>query len=203
MRREIHAGSSPEHGEPFGEKNLLVYTENFSHAPWTIDGSATLIPHVGLVLPGGPTSGANNLVESIVNGGHGVFQYGQVVSGPAAVYTASIFAKAGTRSWLAVNLGNDAGPSENAFFDLTNGVKGAVTGAATSSMVSMGGGVYRCSITLTLLMDGHGFVEVYPTTGDSGPFAYVGVPAAVALLVNGAQLEKGAAATAYAPRLAA
>ena len=81
--------------------------------------------------------------------------------------TFSLYMKAGTSQYGVLVIG---APRVYAFFDLSAGTTGFVTSGATSSITSIGGGWYRCSVTIGYCS----YVEIYQSdtntsiTGTSG-----------------------------------
>lgn len=90
---------------------------------------------------------------------HGVFQ---TATTPAGANTTSVYAKAGERTWAIVGFG---GVGTAAYFNLSTGVVGTVSGV-TATIVSIGSGWYRLSVTATLAA-GSNFPLVRSTTGDN------------------------------------
>lgn len=112
----------------------------------------------------------------------------------------SVYAKAGTRSWLRLML-NTGSDSVIAWFNLGTGVVGSTategTGSSpTSAITSAGNGWYRCTLTGIPSSANSGSIGAYirMATADS-EFSYQGDSTGT-LHVWGAQLETGAA-TAY------
>jgi hypothetical protein len=68
--------------------------------------------------------------------------------------TFSLYMKAGTSQYGVLTI---AAPRVYAFFDLSAGTTGFVTSGATSSITSIGGGWYRCSVTVGYCS----YVEIY------------------------------------------
>ena len=100
----------------------------------------------GFEAPKVDTSGdlereAYKLVEDTSNGIH-VFYRNYSASG-SAVYTHSVYAKKGERSWVKL-IG--AGGNAEAYFDLENGVLGSVN-YGDAKIEAMANGWYRCSVT--------------------------------------------------------
>lgn len=124
----------------------LINGSAFDAASWTKTRSSVVAN--ATVDPLG-TSLADSLVEDATAGAthfaqEGFWQF--IASQPATV---SIYAKAGTRSWIY--LGDAAGPNSTnpgVYFDLTNGVQGTLTGTgASASITPAGNGWYLCTLT--------------------------------------------------------
>ena len=131
-----------------GYENLLLQSNSFTTSPWLqTDASVT----------GGQQGydGSNNawlLNKSAANG-----RVRQVFS-LRGLFTTSVYAKAGTTNYLRLTYVNYA------FFDLVNGVV-LDTNAIDSTIISLGNGWYRCTITSNATADD--FINVYPAENGS------------------------------------
>jgi hypothetical protein len=105
----------------------------------------------------------------------------------SGVQTLSVYAKAGTYDFIDVlALGSLA---RAGYFDLTNGVVGTTFNLIDSSIESVGGGWYRCSITFN---DTISDVRFYPAVADNDLTGTSGN-----IYIQDAQLEQGLVATDY------
>ena len=114
-------------------------------------------------------------------------------------YAFSVFAKAGTSSWLKlrnIGVGDGSSETDTVWFNLSTGSVGTATSNLTPKIESVGNGWYRCSISGTVIntalslidvsvVSGNGFV-INNTVGDN-------------IYIYGAQLETGAFPTSYIP----
>jgi hypothetical protein len=172
--------------------NLLVRSEEFDNASWNKLG-ATITANVAPSPDG--TLGADALVEDTSTGAHVVFQPISFVSG--TTYTATVFAKAGTRTRL--NIVCVTGAIFNGDFDLTNGtIIGTYSG--TSSITPAGDGWYRCQMTATAGATASGNVQ-FRLISSGTTTSYTG-DGTSRLFLWGAQTEAGAFATSYIPTVA-
>ena len=120
-----------------------------------------------------------------------------ITSGNARIYqnittsgvkTFSVYAKAGSLSWMRLRLGS--APKNSRYFDLTNGVIGSGGIAPIDATItSVGGGWYRCSITTNISID---TAFIYPAQGDNDLTATSGN-----IYIQDAQLEQGLVARDY------
>ncbi len=123
--------------------NLLLRSQEFG-TTWTT--STVDVTANATAAPDGVTTA--DLVAEQASGGSTYLIY-QTITGTAAAYTLSVFAKAGGRNFVQVyfNETTDHGVSA----DLSNGTIGTTTGTITSSSISnAGNGWYRITITKTL-----------------------------------------------------
>lgn len=172
------------------EENLLTYSEQFDNAIWA--KTNTTITANSTTAPDGTTTG------DTFNASAGSFatrlsQLTALVAGVPS--TLSVFAKAGTHSFVQISSGY--GSTYYADFDVATGVVGALgAGFSSSSIVSVGGGWYRCTVTMQNCDD------IYISMVDSASATHnqawnpVGTET---IYIWGAQLEQRSAVTAYTP----
>jgi hypothetical protein len=178
-------------------KNLLGYTQEFDNAAWTksnstVTANATTAPDGSLT--------ADKLVASAGSAQHYIGQ-GSLTTTVGQVYTLSYYAKAGEYNFIQLTgASSQFGSAQWANFDLVNGVVGNKgTTQTNETIVSMGNGWYRCSITITatvattttsayLLASSTDSASRFPTfTGDGTSGVYIW----------GAQLSDSASLDAY------
>ena len=117
-----------------------------------------------------------------------------VSSGSA--YTSSIFAKAAGKTWLYIY---DPNGAKFAHFNLTTGSTGTVSAGSTSSIVNVGNGWYRCSITATTVNTG-GLIYIGISDNDNNDD--VTASGTNGIYAWGAQVEAGSFPTSYIPTVA-
>jgi hypothetical protein len=190
---------NPVTGESLGleieeqRTNLFTYSDDFANAAWTKLNST--ITSNTVVAPDG-TLTADKLVETTANDVHYVRVNSVAVSNSTA-YTMTVYAKAGERTFIALQ---PFGDSRVAYFNLSNGTVGTISGSPTStSITSVGNGWYRCSLTASttttavtpyIYLVSADNTAVYTGDGFSGIYIW------------GAQLEAGSFATSYIPTVA-
>lgn len=158
--------------------NLLQQSNTFS-TTWATALATVTIGQTGY----DGTSNAWLLEKSNTDG-----RIGQSITLTSSAYTYSVYAKAGTKNWVLLRV--DGASNRTAYFNLQTGVTGTATGC-TSSILSVGDGWYRCSITYT---DAITIVRIYvadannDTSGTSGN-----------ILIQAAQLVEGTEALPYFP----
>jgi hypothetical protein len=120
-------------------QNFLLQSNTFN-TTWTT-ASSTVATTVATLDPFG---GSNAwLVTASASGAVGITQTLSLAN-LSSTYTLSVYAKAGTSTWLRLFTSN---VSPFAWFNLSTGVVGTVQSGATATITSVGNGWYRCSIS--------------------------------------------------------
>jgi hypothetical protein len=163
------------------EQNLITYSQEFGTWPIaraTVTGNTT-------VAPDGTTT-----ADTITQTSTGVYgtPYKQITT-VAAIYTQSIYAKAGTASWLLLG---DENSGKEAWFNISAGTVGTVTSGTTATITSAGSGWYLCTVTYTLAAVVGTFINAV-ANGDNSTTGTGGTT----IILWGAQLEQRSTATAY------
>jgi hypothetical protein len=157
--------------------NQLLQSNQFD-TTWFFNGFPTLT---------GGQSGYDGTNDAWSLAGTGL-QYASVrqtiaISG---IVTLSVYAKAGTQNFLAMNTGSS---STAAWFDLANGTRGSTdTNVVDSAIESIGGSWYRCSMSIVGITE----FRIYVTDADNNFGTATGN-----ILIQDAQLEQGLVATDY------
>ena len=163
-------------------QNLLTQSNTFTNAAWATS-SATVATTVATTDP----FGGNNAF-SITASATGTSGIGQAISGGSnGVYTFSVYAKAGTSTWLRLFVST----SIFAYFNLSTGVVGTVNAGGTATITSIGNGWYRCSITSVSTSS----VGIRLADGDNNASATSGT----FLYVFGSQAELSSTVGTYIP----
>ena len=176
-------------------QNLQVQSAQFGNTSVWATQAASLVTATETTSPTGNYD-AYKLVDDNSTGSHGFYGIELVNGGyvqPVTqnqTYTASIFAKAGARSQMAIVF---AGEGAASIFDLQNGVVAQEGGSYNSSIQTLANGWFRCSSTVTK-QNVSGNVLIYSAVGLSTTFTGDNTSA---LYVYGFQLEQGAFATSY------
>jgi hypothetical protein len=178
---------------PFGyfaevaTENRIIDSRDMTSG-WTITG---LVRTGGQTGPDGRPYGIQ-IKTTAATVGH--FQY-RVANAALTVITNSIFAKAGTVSWLGIGFDVDA-KTDGAFFDLTNGVVGTVAAGATATISGPYlNGYYRCTATRTYASAAHYLaIEVHSVDNQTSTWTAAGTEY---ITVWGAQQEGLGYVTSY------
>ena len=172
------------------EENLLTYSQEFDNGVWvksnvTVTANATTAPD--------GTSSAEKLIELSTDARHGVSKRFYSVSGNACTW--SVYAKKAERSWLII----DAYTQGFAFtwFDLENGTSGTNADGNIPTIVSVGNGWYRCSVTRTAISTVEHYIGLYAASADNTS-SYLG-DGTSGIYLWGAQVEQRSSVTAYTP----
>jgi hypothetical protein len=163
--------------------NLILQSEAFntswSVVTMSVTANTTANPLNGALTADTITLGAGTIQKYI--------EQGIVLSGN---FTASVYLKAGTQQFVQILLGTDPAPSAN--FDLVNGTASATN--STASIVSVGGGFFRCSMSFTSTIG----TNVIMLGVDSLAAARFAPTASTGTFIAfGAQVETGDVATDY------
>ena len=170
----------------FAAHNLLTYSEQFDNAAWSKFRSSVTANAV--VAPDGTTTADLLAEDATASNTHGLSRTVTVVSGET--YTFSVYLKAGTRSWVALDIGGGV------YFDASTGAFGTTASGYTTSATPAGNGWYRVAITRAASS-----TSIFPTielaTADNAK-SYTG-DGTSGIFIWGAQLNLGPAPTAYVP----
>jgi hypothetical protein len=206
---EARFDHDPVTGESLGllieesRSNLITYSEEFNDASWIKDGAS--ITTNNIVAPDG-TLTADKLVENTANVGH--FTY-KNRTGSNETVTFSVFAKAGERTILAMQLSNFLTEAIQVNFNLLLGTKSTILGSgsdytnSSASIIPYPNGWYRCIITSTKgsAVNTVNNPALSPNNNFTGTSVYTG-DGTSGLFLWGAQLETGAFPTSYIPTVA-
>lgn len=188
----------------YGTNGLLVEEQRINLAKWsqaydTATSGATWTKANSSVsanetAPDGTLTAYKIIEDSTAAAFHGISQ--SITTTTATVVTASAYLKAGTRSWAYLVEGN--GVSAIAYFNLSNGTVGTVsgTGSPSAAIKALANGWYLCSVTYTTASTTPN-LQIRTTTADN-TYTYNGDGSSY-IYAWGAQFEVGAYVTSYIP----
>jgi hypothetical protein len=174
--------------------NINLYSEQFNNAAYSINQGVVTANQAS--SPDGNTT-AENLTAS--SGTVNPYVYMALTTANSSVYTFSIYVKKNTHDFVQVVLNGVANGFAN--FNISSGVVGTLGagGSATSSIVNVGNGWYRCVVTYTTAStSGNGFINLIgsATAGRGATFTAAGTES---VYLWGQQLELGSFPTSYIP----
>lgn len=129
--------------------NVLPQSGNLANAAWTALNSTLTTSGVS---PDN-TADATLVTDNVTNVGHGLYPTSAPTSGAGLTYTESVFFKAGTLSFGAINAVGDSGNYVVAVFNLATGIStyhsAATSAYVGSGCVAYGNSWYRCFVSFT------------------------------------------------------
>jgi hypothetical protein len=169
--------------------NLLTYSEDFSNAIWTKNGSS-VTPNA-TTSPDG-TINADKLVEDTSTGGH---QIQSITSASnSTIYTTSVFVKYAGREWIRFT---DAQSSNRIHFNTLTGVFGTISGTVIDyNSTALEDGWYKLSFTTTSVATAYTPRIALAEADNDVSYTGDGVSG---VYIWGAQLELGSYPTSYIP----
>lgn len=174
--------------------NLFTYSNTFTNAVWNkVSCTATAASSTG---PDNTTSMTE--VKAGSAGGTDISYIAQQVTvATSTAHTYSIFAKAGTKNFIALRTLNFTTPgTAESYFNLSTGAVTATGTGHTAAIESVGGGIYRCSITFTTdVADTSGVLLCYICNASGSLLTDQNGTSSV--YVFGAQCEAGSDASSY------
>jgi hypothetical protein len=163
--------------------NLLTYSEQFDNATTWVKTASTITPNA-INSPNGILT-ADKLVEDTTNNQHRV---DQTTISKIGTNTFSVYAKKAERDFVWLRVG-----TSGAYFDLTNGAIGGITGV-TASIEALSNGWFRCTITRVSTIENE-IIRINLATS-IGVSTYLG-DGTSGLYIWGAQLVQGSVPKDY------
>ena len=173
--------------------NIAVATQNIGNSGWTTGGTITV--GTATTSPDGTANG-NKINDTAANSVHQA--YFQTPTLTAAPYTFSMYLKSGgagelTWAWLGL-YSTASAPAAGIYFNLSgNGSLGTADTGYSGTIIPVGGGWYRCSITV--VASAGTYYAVLRTATANGTNSYAGT--GVGIYAFGAQLEAASFASSY------
>jgi len=199
---------NPVTGESLGllveeaRTNLVRYSSIFSGGSWGYSG-CTLVSNAG-IAPDGSTTAATLVEDTSLNRHY--FQFTTSVT-TNTVYTASVYAKAGTNNYATIIYGQSGGPftSGGSIVNLTSGAitnytNGSPTSVVRPTPVNVGNGWWRIAVSVNIdTTTTNGYIEIGTSQTTTPTYTGNGTGS---IYLWGAQLEVGAFASSYIPTIA-
>lgn len=179
--------------------NICLQSQTFGTPPsWQVIAADAEITVDQYAAPDGTTTG-DQLKAKATNSTHYIIQ--NPLNTTAAAHTFSAYLRYTNHRWAVLDC-YDGTTDRLASFDLLNGVVGAVSAATTSTITAVGGGWYRCTMTMTTAA-GAGYVAIGLNNSDSSTLQLWLAAGTETVGLWGAQLEAAAFASSYIPTVAA
>jgi hypothetical protein len=183
---QLELGSTATTYNNTSVRNLLGFSEAFDNAAW-VKTRCSMVTGAQANPVNGLFNAQKLMEDTAATGARSIVQSGGVIGGTE---TLSVYLKAAGRQWAALQLGSGG----LAYYNLGDGSLGTVTGG-TGSIVPIGSGWFRCSLTATRTGTTNNFVYLasantvtsYTGDGNSGVYIY------------GAQLSNSASLDPYVP----
>ena len=169
------------------EQNLWTYSQDFDNGAWVKQG-ATVTANT-IAAPDGTTTADSFIPLSGTNGASGTYRNITTVAVPIVL---SIYAKAGSKNFIAVYGGTVSGST--AYFNVSTGVLGTVgANCSNTTITSVGSGWYRLSTTIASSAGAYGY---YCSDADNS-LNCTGDGTTTGAYFWGAQQEQRSTVTAY------
>jgi len=182
--------------------NIFNQSVGLSASPWFTGANVTRTLSTGGNGPDGSNNTASKLSCSTITSASSLY-YNGVSLTSGTTYTMSVFAKADGANFIWIYLERPSGILNGAFFDLSsNGALGSTTGTIVSgsnTITKYPNGWFRITFSHIAAATTTHFPVVLPATTNGTGYASILGQTPNGVLVYGAQLEVGSAASSYIP----
>ena len=168
--------------------NLLPHSEYFG--AWTL--ARTTLTNNDTTSPEG-VNNATKVTQSASDTNGGAVYY--TIALTSTEYSYSVFAKAGTASFINLAENASVASTQRTWFNLSTGAIGTTSSEHTATIKDYGNGWYRCSITFTARASGSYAVLNYLSNADNSTTAVLSSTA----YLYGAMFEVGSYSTSLIP----
>ena len=179
--------------------NVVLNSEDFSNASWgksycSISANQTTSPD--------GTQNADKLIEDTSTGIHEVYSNTPFSLTVGVAYTKTVYAKSAERTQISLNFVTGGfGQGASVIANLSNGTLGTVNNVggvtgSTATIINVGNGWYRISITMTPASTANFYADYSPAL--NGAINYTGNGTS-GIFIWGAQVEASSYPTSYIP----
>ena len=169
-------------------QNILAYSNTFTNAAWT--QSNILTPVQNVTGPDGVANSAWTLTAAAGNSEHRIYQN----AGSADYQNWSLFAKAGTASFISLSTGNAANPY--AVFNLNTGAV-ATTSNSNAIAIPLGNGWYRLLVSTTISTSSFYVINIGTSAANVVPQQTWNAAGTETVYIYNSQSEQIAAASSF------
>lgn len=169
--------------------NLLLYSNSFGTAPWTLENATLSANNIQTDSPDGTTN-STVLIEAATTSLHSLKQ--DITTTVDSTYVFSVYAKIKERSSIRIQLAAAGfGTFQAVSFNVATGVVGNTSGSPKGHMLYVGNGWYRCHLTTPKATASVATTATIYIINDSGILSYTG-DGVSGLFLWGSQIEEGA-----------
>ena len=178
----------------YAPHNFIRYSQEFDNATWTKNG--VTVSANSVAAPDGTTT-ADTLTADAGTGTIPRVADVSTVTANGAVHTASIYAKAGTYSFVQIYLNNQGADWVN--FTLSGSGTASANGSCTATITALSGGWYRLTMTYTAGSTDRRPFFMLAASGTATRAQSWNPAGTESIYIWGAQLNLGSSALTYIP----
>jgi hypothetical protein len=168
--------------------NLLLYSNSFGTAPWTLENATLSANNIQTASPDGTTN-STVLIEAGTTGLHSLKQ--DITTTVDSTYVFSVYVKEYARGNIRMQLAAAGfGTLQYVNFNVTTGVVGSTSGSPKGHMLYVGNGWYRCHLTTPKATAAVATTATIYLADASNQASYTG-DSVSGIFLWGAQIEEG------------